>query len=105
MKLKYQSMFLIYFIFLYRYILKNSGNSKEINYSLFAIIIHKGKFLKQGNYYSIVQRNKKWYICNDDVIKELNAYTQNEYIFFDKVDTNHMNRNGYLFFYRKIDSL
>ena len=85
--------------------MKNSENLKETNYSLFGIIIHKGKFLKRGHYYSIVKRNKRWYICNDDVIEELKTYTQNEFIFFDKVDIEHMKKNGYLFFYRKADNL
>ena len=85
--------------------MKNSENLKEANYSLFGIIIHKGIFLKRGHYYSIVKRNKRWYICNDDVIEELKTYTQNEFIFFDKVDIDHMNKNGYLFFYRKADNL
>ena len=82
--------------------LKNSEYSKENKYSLFGIIIHKGKYLRQGHYYSIVKRDKKWYICNDNVIKELIEFSQEEYIFFDKVDLAHMNKNGYLFFYRKL---
>ena len=84
--------------------LKNSEYSKENKFSLFGIIIHKGKYLRQGHYFSIVKRDKKWYICNDNVITELKASSQNGYIYFDKIDLEHMNRNGYLFFYRKIYS-
>lgn len=85
--------------------LKKSEYSNDNKYTIFGLIIHKGKYLRQGHYFSIVKRDKKWYICNDKAIMELNAFSSNGYTFFDKVDLELMNRNGYLFFYRKINSL
>ena len=82
--------------------MKNNLNSKDNRYSLFAFIIHYGKHLTRGHYISIIQRNDKWYECNDNLITELNAFTEDGYIIFDKVDKETMNKNGYLFFYRKI---
>lgn len=85
--------------------IQNSEFSKNNKYCLFGLIIHRGNSLRRGHYFSIVNRDKKWYECNDNSIVELNGFTQNGYIFFDKVDRDNMNRNGYLFFYRKIYSL
>ena len=84
--------------------LKNCENKKDIKYSLFGFIIHKGNNLHKGHYISIVKRDKKWYLCNDSEITEMKASLSNEYIFFDKIDMDETNRNGYLFFYRKINS-
>lgn len=69
--------------------------------------IHEGHFLRAGHYFSIVKRNNKWYECNDNKIKELKPYLteKNEYILFDKIDKEIINRNGYLLFYRKISSI
>ena len=84
--------------------LENTENKNDIKYSLFGFIIHKRNNLKKGHYVSIVKREKKWYLCNDSKITEIKAYLSNEYIFFDNIDIDETNRNGYLFFYRKINS-
>jgi len=83
--------------------LENSKDKNNFKYSLFGFIIHKGKHLHKGHYISIVKRDEKWYLCNDNIITELNAAFSGEYIFFDKIDIDETNRNGYLFFYRKIN--
>lgn len=68
--------------------------------------IHEGKYLKGGHYFSIVIRNNKWYQCNDKKILELKPYIyENRYIIFDKIEKENILRNGYLFFYRKINDL
>ena len=82
----------------------NSENKNDTKYSLFGFIIHKGNNLHKGHYISIVKREKKWYLCNDSKITEINPSFSNEYIFFDKIDIDVTNRNGYLFFYRKLNS-
>ena len=85
--------------------LKNwENNNINIKYALFGFIIHKGKYLHKGHYISIVKREKKWYLCDDNKITELIAYNPDDYIFFDKIDIDETNRNGYLFFYRRINS-
>lgn len=67
--------------------------------------IHLGQNLRSGHYFSIVRRNNKWYQCNDNKIIELKQYIneQNGYLLFDKIDKENILRNGYLFFYRKIN--
>ena len=93
-------------MFLYNsYIIENSEYSKNNKYSLFGIIVHKGKYLNEGHYFSIVSRNKKWYQCNDNKIVELKGYSSNGYIFFDNINKETTDKNGYLFFYRKIYSM
>ena len=40
-----------------------------------------------GHYICIVKRNKKWYICDDDDVKEID-------------EDESMDKNAYLLFYR-----
>ena len=84
--------------------IKNVEYTENNKYTLFGFIIHKGKYLKKGHYFSIVKRDKIWYECNDNSITELKGFSLDGYIFFDKIDLDEMNRNGYLFFYRKINT-
>ena len=58
----------------------NSENNNDTKYSLFGFIIHKGNNLHKGHYVSIVKREKKWYLCNDSKITEINPSFSNEYI-------------------------
>jgi len=90
----------------FSYILQKNEYCKNTKYSLFGIAIHEGHFLKGGHYFSIVTRNNKWYECNDNKIIELKPYiNENGYILFDKIDKSNVFRNGYLFFYRRINLL
>ncbi len=68
--------------------------------------VHEGHSLRRGHYFSIVKRNNKWYQCNDNKIIELKPYVteQDKYLQFDKINKDDLVRNGYLFFYRKINS-
>ena len=84
--------------------LKNTEYSKNNKYALFGFIMHKGSSLHRGHYFSIVKRDKKWYLCNDNIVNELDSYSENGYIFFDNIDKKYSNKNGYLFFYRNIYS-
>ena len=86
---------------------QNTEYCKYTKYTLFGMTIHLGRTLRSGHYYSIVRRNNKWYQCNDNKITELKSYKseKNGYILFDKIDKDNIFHNGYLFFYRKINSL
>jgi ubiquitin C-terminal hydrolase len=68
--------------------------------------IHKGNSLRGGHYFSIVNRNNRWFECNDNKINELKPHLfENEYILFDKIEKDYIFKNGYLFFYRKNSTL
>ena len=86
--------------------MQNNEYCKNTKYFLFGMTIHEGHSLRSGHYFSIVKRNNKWYQCNDNKIIELKPYVteQNGYIFFDKIDKQNIFRNGYLLFYRIINS-
>ena len=86
---------------------QNSAYCKNTKYVLFGMTIHLGYSLRSGHYYSIIRRNNKWYQCNDNKVTELKPYKtdKNGYIFFDKIDKESNFHNGYLFFYRRINSL
>lgn len=77
-----------------------------MKYVVFGMTIHLGQKLRNGHYYSIVRRNNIWYKCNDNKITELKQYINKDtgYLLFDKIDKENILRNGYLFFYRRINS-
>lgn len=54
--------------FNYNYIINN------FNYKLIGFIVQIG-FANGGHYISVINRNNKWYICNDDKINEVNNIT------------------------------
>ena len=51
--------------------------------------MHGEKSMIGGHYFCCVRRNNKWFICDDDSVKEIN-----EKKIFDE--------NAYLLFYRKV---
>lgn len=64
---------------------KYSSYSK---YSIFAIILHLGKHMNEGHYICIVKRNKNWYLCDDEDVKEI-------------PEKKILDGNAYLLFYRQ----
>lgn len=63
--------------------------NKYSRYTIFAIIIHWGKSIQSGHYISIVKRNDKWYICDDDEVKEIDEdeiLVDNAYLLFYRLD-------------------
>jgi ubiquitin C-terminal hydrolase len=45
-----------------------SSVTRRILYRLSAVIVHNGKTMKKGHYYSYVRYGDIWYICNDDSV-------------------------------------
>jgi ubiquitin C-terminal hydrolase len=91
----------------FSFISQNNEYCKNTKYILFGMAIHLGQTLRRGHYYSIIRRDNKWYQFDDNKIKELKLEInqKNGYILFDKIDKEIIFRNGYLLFYRKINSL
>ena len=83
--------------------MNNNEYCKNTKYALFGLTIHEGHFLRGGHYFSIIKRNNRWYQCNDSKVIELmpSLIEHGNYIIFDKLDTDRIFRNGYLFFYRR----
>ena len=53
-------------------------------YQVFATVEHVGEQLYQGHYVSYLSQNNKWFLCNDQIITQLNegdeSATKNVYI-------------------------
>ena len=62
----------------------------DCNYQLIGVICHVGS-LNFGHYYSIIKKNNKWYLCNDNSISEFNIEKQQKMI----------NKNAYVLLYMK----
>eukprot|EP01083_Nonionella_stella_P071875 193354_1 len=64
----------------------------KITYSLYAVLIHAGKYSNCGHYYSYVRTaNNKWYLCNDSSVRS-------------STRQNVLKQNGYMFFYQRNQS-
>jgi len=50
-------------------------NITEHIYKLHGIIIHYGASLHSGHYMSYIKKNNKWHICNDDIVVELDNFS------------------------------
>eukprot|EP00484_Ammonia_sp_Unknown_P007860 CAMPEP_0197080238 /NCGR_PEP_ID=MMETSP1384-20130603/214025_1 /TAXON_ID=29189 /ORGANISM="Ammonia sp." /LENGTH=1078 /DNA_ID=CAMNT_0042519121 /DNA_START=1 /DNA_END=3237 /DNA_ORIENTATION=+ len=62
---------------------------RKITYTLYAVLIHAGKYSNCGHYYSYIRTaNNKWYLCNDSTIKSSTTH-------------NVLQQNGYMFFYQR----
>jgi ubiquitin C-terminal hydrolase len=51
-------------------------------------MLHLGKHMNEGHYICIVKRNKKWYLCDDEDVKEI-------------PEKKILDGNAYLLFYRQ----
>ena len=56
--------------------------------SIFAIILHLGKHMAAGHYICIIKRDNKWFVCDDETVKEIDE---------DQI----LDENAYLLFYRQ----
>lgn len=64
-------------------IVNNELKIRDTTYKLTGIIIQEGS-ANFGHYYSIIQNNNKWYLCNDSNISEINdinSYKQKGYVY------------------------
>ena len=56
--------------------------------AIFAIILHLGRHMAAGHYICIIKRDKRWYVCDDETVKEID-------------EEQILNENAYLLFYRQ----
>jgi ubiquitin C-terminal hydrolase len=56
-----------------------TGHTENIShkYELNGIIVHYGSSLNSGHYVSYVKKDKKWFLCNDSQITEVNNFSLN----------------------------
>lgn len=50
---------------------KDSSQSPSVPYTLFGMIIHKGKEMDRGHYISLFKREERWYEFDDDKVYEI----------------------------------
>jgi ubiquitin C-terminal hydrolase len=71
---------------------KYSYRDKGLNYELQSVSCHLDMSTSFGHYISITRNNDKWYIQDDESIKEINESQASEYI----------KRKGYIYIFKKI---
>lgn len=50
---------------MFRYCKNNKLDEDDMQYELFAVIVHMGS-LNSGHYVAYTKRNRKWYLFNDE---------------------------------------
>lgn len=59
---------------------KNSTQDLSIKYTLFGMIIHKGKEMDRGHYICLFKREDKWYEFDDDKVYEIQGKEHTKYV-------------------------
>jgi ubiquitin C-terminal hydrolase len=50
----------------------SAGQSSNMEYELYAVMVHEGSKAESGHYYNFVKSEEKWYKCNDECVQEVN---------------------------------
>ncbi len=60
-----------------------SRSKSRINYKLKCLVCHEGPGdLNSGHYYCIIIKNDKWYLINDENIREINPLQESKHIYY-----------------------
>ena len=71
---------------------QHDPNSNQYRYSLYGMIIHKGKEMDRGHYTSVFKRENNWYEFDDDKVYEIQG----------KENTRHvLGREIYILLYKR----